>query len=117
MILHSQAEACHYSGTDAAGYRQRDQPRYDNVAEDGPVDVLARSESSDKHDRSDLAVCGADGHADVRRNQHRQRRADLDTETTATKPSTLPLIPTTRNATQNAQSCVASIKVATCALY
>jgi len=84
VLLDWETEPGHDGRANAAWYRQRHQPRYDDVAEDGPVDVLPRSESSDEHHRPDLAVGRADGYADVRGNQHRQRRADLDTETTET---------------------------------
>ena len=85
VLLDGQAKAGHDGSTDAARYRQRHQPRYDDVAEQRPVHVLTCTESSNKHHRADLAVRSTDWYADVRRNQHRQCRTDLDTKTAATQ--------------------------------
>ena len=76
------AHAGHDGGTDTAGDRQRDKPCQDDVAEDRPVNVLARTEVADEDDGADLAVSRTDGNADVGRDQHRQRRPDLNAETT-----------------------------------
>jgi len=84
VLLDCEAKAGHDRRADAARYRQSHEPRDNDVAEDGPVHVLTRPESTDEHHRPDLAVCRADGDADIGGYEHSQRRADLDTETTAT---------------------------------
>lgn len=47
--LNRQAQAGHYSSTYAARYRQCHEPCYDDVAEDGPVHILASTESANEH--------------------------------------------------------------------
>ena len=78
-------ESAHQSITDTTRDGEGDHPRQDDVAEEWPVDVLARAEATDEDDRADLAVSGRDWQTDVRRDQHRQGWPDLNAKTTAQK--------------------------------
>ena len=50
----------HYGGTESCGCWQRENPSDDDVSEERPVNVIARSHTARKHDRADLAVGATD---------------------------------------------------------
>ena len=80
-IRHNLHERQHDAEADAARERQRHHPGENDVAEERPVDVLARAEATDEHHRADLAVRRRDRDADVGGDENSKCRADLDAET------------------------------------
>ena len=78
--LHKLHHDGHQSGADTSGHGQSDAPREHDVAEDAPVDVIARAYAADEHDAAHLAVRRADRNADVWRDQNGNSGADLNAE-------------------------------------
>lgn len=75
----------HHSRRDATSDWKRHHPGKDDVAEDRPVNVIARAESANEHDGANFAVSGADWNTNVAGNQNCHGRTNLNAETTRTE--------------------------------